>query len=459
MSRFNPSANSKELKNLSLMNFTKYGEIVLPSDFLHNLDFQLWRNADGKIEHNFDFDSRISNYTTYYISNTGANANDGLTASTPLSTMDYLINKVEADANVSSAKIVIVGNVLGKDNGFIDKKTITKNYAIVPQNPSAPCYVGNFQKNLVWTQYATGVYSAPRSQVGAVFDTKYKAAYNLPYELTKVNTLSECVSKKGTWYTDNTLVYVHRKDESTINNNEVLVAVNSMIWQPIFNSDSSFMARDITFVNGGLSAPLHFTSTTASKGNVIMKNIKLTGSFGTVPNGISTDGVKSIWLFDCLVKDIARDGYNYHNTLDGNTFVLEYNCMAFNCGVNDENGNNNATTAHEGIRILRIGTKGWNTKGPLCADVNGCYTIAIDCTMHDSLLSNGYSAKTAYWFDDNVSGINPNPNGKAILINCSGGGGDTFSINCGDSFKAGKITLENFKGKNVPQDIKFNVLK
>ena len=77
--------------------------------------------------------------------------------------------------------------------------------------------------------------------------------------------------------------------------------------------------------------------------------------------------------------------------------------------------------------------------------------------MHDSVRSASVT-KSAYYFDDASSVYTPSPNGKAVLINCSGGGLDTHSINCDTSFKLSKITLDNFNGNNIPTDITFNIL-
>ena len=150
-------------------------------------------------------------------------------------------------------------------------------------------------------------------------------------------------------------------------------------------------------------------------------------------------------MFNCGAIGTMRDGFNYHNYLGyGNySFAFEFNCVAYNNGIRDTNNNNNSTTAHDGYNILRIGCIGFNTKGPVLADVNACYSINYDCTMYDSFLNGTPEVKSAYWFDDTGD---TGKTGKSYLINCNGGGKETKAINTDG---IAKVNIHNFKGNNV----------
>ena len=167
-------------------------------------------------------------------------------------------------------------------------------------------------------------------------------------------------------------------------------------------------------------------------------------------NGLHVENVKYCWNFECSAVGTFRDGFNYHNYIGKgkSSFAFEYNCIAYNNGLRDtENNNNNAFTAHDGYRLLRIGNIGFNTKGPVLADINACYSINYDCTMYDSILSGTPSVKSAYWFDD--AGVTGETT-QAYLINCSGGGVQTKGINTDGT---AKVKVHNFKGNNVNLDV------
>lgn len=442
---------------LKMQGLTRFGKISLPSDFKHNLDFDLWRDASGNVVHNFNMDDRIKGFKEYFVSDSGSSANDGLTSAKPRANLTQLIKDIEADVSVTSAKINILGGVLTKDNAVVQTSTlITKDIAIINGEPSKPCYVGTINKGTAWTLHEGTTYKATRSVTSTLFDTAVPSEFNLPFKMKKVNSIVECTNTKGSWFTDGTSVYVNRINGS-VPDISVMVCLDSPAWLFRFNADCNIYLKGITMLSGSTAEPLNFSAVTTSKGKAYLSNVAVANSMGSA-NGISSTGVKSIWSFNCIIKDPARDGYNYHNIIDRDTFAFEYNCIAFNCGMGNSEGNNNATTGHEGIRLLRVGTKGWNTTGPVCADVNGCYSIVIDCSMMDSTRT-ADPTKTAYWFDDLVSAINPTPNGKAIMYNCQGGGVNTFGVNVGDTFNLpGKLIVSNFKGKNIPSTLKYTLV-
>src|SRR5699024_10458086 len=131
-----------------------------------------------------------------------------------------------------------------------------------------------------------------------------------------------------------------------------------------------------------------------------------------------------------------------------------YNCYAENAGVDESTTNNNISSAHEGIHIIRIGTKGNKSRGPLIADVNGCYSLCIDCSVSDTRYKGlNWGQNAAFYFDDRESTYVTNPNGKAWLINCSGGSSTEWSINTDSVFKedASKLLIDNFHGNYIPE--------
>src|SRR5699024_10321106 len=167
-------------------------------------------------------------------------------------------------------------------------------------------------------------------------------------------------------------------------------------------------------------------SDTGTKGSLILSNIDYVNfGGGNVANGVSTNGVRDAKLFNVRAFDIVRDGFNYHNTKEvgGKGTVFEYNCYAENTGLDTTSYNNNISTAHEGIHIVRVGTKGRNSRGPLIADINGCLSVNIDVEVYGTGITSLSDQNAAFWFNDTPNTQSPNPNGKAWLVNCAGGDG------------------------------------
>lgn len=443
---------AKTEDRMKLLSYKKYGEIQLPTDFNHDINFRIWRDADGKIKHNFDIDNYLSGYTEFYISENGNNTNDGKSEQTPFLSLSHAIDIIEADPSVSSAKINVMDSL--SRNRTLTTRTITKNYYLYAENET---YIGGIEGGLVWSKQSNGLYRAAENIPVAVYDSKFKVEFGLPYKYEKVNNVSQCLAKKGSWFTDGTYTYINRLDGSQPTD-DINVALAIATFDITFGSDCVLAMKNLTLINGNIGRANYFHSDNATQGKMILDNVKTIKNGGDGNgNGLFYNNVKSIWQFNCGVAETSSDGFNYHSGIDGNTFVLEFDCFSINNGLENTSGNQNATTAHDGIHILRVGSVGTMSKGPVLADVNGCYSIIFDTTMQESTREPS-TTKASFFFDDSPSPHDESPNGKVILINCSGGSNETYGINCGESFKANKITIDNFSGINIPKDIDFNII-
>ena len=456
-------AQTVELLNreLSLGGSLKYGKIELPSDFNHNINFDLWRDIDGSIRHNHDIENELVAEEIYYVSENGRSQNDGLSPENPVNAMSVAVDLIQANDSITTGKIIILGGYLSRALGAL-VRPITKNIIIEPEK-DVETIVGTYERNLTWQLHSGNIYkSAITSSNFAVYDRKFREDFNLPTKYKKVNSISECGAVPGSFYSDGTSIYVHRIDGSSIDNNELHVCINAGFYTIDIVEDVKLIVKDLTILNARVNEPFDIKGLDGVKGNFICKNVNLYSSFNG-SNGFKFNNLKSVWMFNCLAKDIDSDAFNYHateNDLSKPSFVFEYNCVAINAGVeNLASGTSNATTAHDEMHILRVGSIGQNTRGPVLADVNGCYSINYDCTMNNSLLTGTGYTNSAFCFNDSPWSKNPNPTGKAVLVNCSGGDSETYGINCDESFKEeGKITIDNFKGKNIPNDIQFSVV-
>lgn len=424
---------------LNLLSFIRYGEIELPTDFYNNINFSIYRDLDGKIKHNFNIDEIIKGWRVLYLSEDGNDSNNGDTAELPKKTLDSVLTKINA---ISETNIIIkiLSNQLTRNNSNVSttNKIVNKNIAIISDNE---CYIGSIETSLGWAKTGNCYYTT-RSAVTGVYDKLNKMFDGSPRKYTKVNTQAECEALKGSYALVGTTLYIRRFDDLAIDDN-ILITLQTGSLMFDIQADVKLITKNINFLCTHDTNPNVKVYSSANKGHFIGVNSRFIGS--QAMNGLQIENIKYTWLFNCSALYTMRDGFNYHNYLGSGatTFVFEYFCVAYENGIYDTNNNNNATTCHDGINVLRINPIGFNTKGPVLADVNACYSIIYDGNMYDSKLIGTPNVKTAYWFDDSsVTGKTT----KAYLINCSGGGIQTYGINTDG---IAKVNVHNFKGNNV----------
>src|SRR5699024_2261241 len=234
--------------------------------------------------------------------------------------------------------------------------------------------IGTHQPVNDWTVYQGNVFkgSLPYNTTGVVALNE-KVEFDKYLELKKCDTLSECEKTYNSFFSNGTDVYVHRKG---INSSNTVCLIETLVFQIELSGgvNQRFDLKDITLLNGGKAQPLYITTDNGVKGKVELHNVKLQNTgYAISQNGFMIDGIKDIKLFNCKGFDIIRDIFNYHNSKNVNDVctVFEYNCFGHNAGRNRENRNDNISSAHDAIHIVRINTTGSKSSGPLIADVNG----------------------------------------------------------------------------------------
>lgn len=435
----------------NLRTFDKFGKIDLTyfenEGFQHDVDFDIWRNVDGSYEHNYKIDK--TGYTPIFVARNGSAGNDGLTEDNPISRLDFAIKKIEESQSISKAIIKIKGNPTRQtvSHPFELGTTITKEIII----ESDSLITSN--QLVTWQTHSGKVKKASiEYEVVEVVKSKEIDIDGFPLKFKKVNSLSEVESNDDSYYYNDGVVYVNGND---VNTDDTSVIVGDTIWQFKIGVTGILILNDLKIINRSNSTPVQVESN--GGGKLIVKNLKIDSKYGRVnstANGIATNALDSVIVLDTIIKGSARDNFNYHNTRNNHICkVTEVNCYGENAGIEGVTANNNISTAHEAIHILRVGTKGRSGRGPLIADVNGCYSLLFGCTVFDTGLTNNVNVNSAFYFDDSPTPNFPNPDGKAWLIDCGGGGVSEKGINGDARFKDGKIFVDNFKGKNIPGDV------
>jgi len=463
--RFDENLYQQNLSN----DIVRFGKIDAGAEynFPVPLGFDLFRSPSGKVVHTFNFKKYTDGITKVYIHylNGWGKNNDGLSETTPVGTIaesltianglpDTRINIVFMDKFVNRNTLVTNALLSGTTGYYFNLEkdiTFTSIYA-----GGSVFLSGNYAETYDWSLYQDEVYSVPRSKAHYVVDYTNKDINGLPMVLKEVGTLAECVNERGTWYTANNIVYVHRIDGSAAQpNSDDLTVVLKYDGYFYFNTSTySLYVENIHFYYPTLEdnrSAIGFYGSLDSE--VILNNC---GATMGGANGFALSKNGRNLLFNCTSWGNSDDGFNYHGVLGDSVreIVFEYDCYAYDNGF-DGKTSSNASSAHDEIAVLRVNTVGHDCYGPLSADVNACHTVNIDCKMHDSKRtgSSTSSGKTAFFADSAASTLTA----QMYLINCEGGGIDTKTVAVGTGSRA-DFYAKKLVGNSVPSDLVINIL-
>jgi hypothetical protein len=420
------------------------GTLVMPSGFTPTLPCNFVRGSNGEITHDMDFAPYRTGTTLWFHQVTGSDASGNGSELTPYKSIGKCFDIAIAgvgDYVIRTNDTNYVNRFYGALNGA---KTITeKRISVI--GGSTNMILGTLAEALTWTADGANTWKATRSAVYAVFDRVNLDSNGIPTPLTVVSSVENCQATVNSWYTDGTTVWVRTSDGNTPTINTIGVGLGVQNFPVTLKEGATLYFENVDII-GGTSGDLITINADANvQGTFIAKNCKFVGGqlriSGATGNVLSINDVKNTYLFDCIFAHGSRDGVNYHflNIPSGNRrecFVMEFNVKSYSHGKYDSNANNNATSAHEGCTILRIHCEGFNTNGPVVADVNGCYSIMFNCYMHDSWLSN----QSLFLFQD--------AGGIVYLYDCTAGGLGNIDLYS----TVVPVNIRNFRGYrfNVP---------
>jgi hypothetical protein len=372
--------------------------------------FPIIKNA-GKWQPRFDITEVINNYslTKYYVSPTGVNTNNGLTAAVPVKTVDYAVNTLGA------RHIILLP-------GTYDRFTLTSinvsgaNPLIITAQDPNNTYITTRQSNssITWTNHSAGVYTFVRSAFNCVTDLLYKDKYGVPMPYLKVNSLAECQSTAGSTYVDGSNnLYVHTFDNRSPDDN-LLVLLSVGIALVLTDSATPFVYIEGVKFYGGTVGALSVTCNTSAQATtkLYLNECDFGHNQNTVSggNGLYNNNLVETYVNNCFSYHVWGDGYNYH-TFDGTAIkakVVEIDCFSFESGRYNTTDINNGSSIHDGGSIIRLnGSYGLN-KGPILTDVNtGTLSLNIGVLGYGSLSSTSnavfYASDSTMWLYDCVA--------------------------------------------------------
>ncbi|MDN6182533.1 MAG: hypothetical protein L0I92_07245, partial [Staphylococcus equorum] len=384
-------------------NYTKY---VQPTDFgliNHLIDSKILTDNNGSYHVDFDVSSlKNIDGKTYYVSPNGDNSNDGLSKDTAKRDI------ASAMSNSDIQTLMLDGGTYFRPSSGIIFGNISSDLNIIAYNGKAKI-LGADNLNFTALDGYNNVKQAQRTAVSRVINLEVLDTYGDYTELQKVDSIDKVEETYHSWYSDSTNVYING------NINDIACLLNVDVLN--ISGDYNIYLENVEVIGGRRNVRLD-----SSKGSLVFNNCKLSYSIQSNGNGIEMVGGKYCISKNTEISQQMMDGFNYHKGDNGELpYFIEIDCVGRDNGVMKGKGgsrSDNGSTAHDGIKGIRVNGCYLRNDGGNLADVNeGTEALNLGCITSDGL--QGYNniildSNCYYEFCKSYG------NEKGMLINGSG---------------------------------------
>ncbi|MDN6423949.1 MAG: hypothetical protein L0K24_12755, partial [Tetragenococcus koreensis] len=389
-------------------------KVVIPEKFSwKDVPINVYINGVGEFSTDLDVEKYRPTGKTYYVNKNGSDSNNGLTEKTAFST----VHKARDMSDV--VEIIIGGGVYQDSQAFNNNGTGVsgyKNLSIIGKEGEDVFLTTRRITHFTSVSGRTNVFKTTRSLVASVWDVKNKDSDGDYNKIEQVNTLDECEQNAGSYYTDGSVLYVHRVDGLKPDGENTAVFLDV---ENFYNSgDHVTYLENIHFEGGNDGCVKVYDNT----GNAKLYAKNCTFKYSKNGNGgLNVQGVDTI-TEDCIASCNMKDGFNYHYVKPYRQNVIEINGVGRNNGFDGSN-QNNGSTSHDGIKIIRVNGKYHNNQGPNCHDVSvdseswnlGCESFKSRATNADRRTN--YQIEGGTMFLDGCVGYESH---KAIVVSSTG---------------------------------------
>lgn len=362
------NANEEKIKSSLPLKYIQPKNFTLKSHLLYS---KIYTDGLGKYSTDFNIESlQKQTGVTYYVSYNGSDSNDGLTKETPFKNLNTAVIKDDIGT------LMIEGGDYYRSSAGTLLNNINKDVNIIGYN-GKPKIFGADTLNFTSLSGYTNVKQATRSAVSRVIDKSVIDEYGDYYELQKVNSIDEVENTKYSWYSDASKVYINGDTKTTV----CLLNIDLIN----IKGDYNIYLENIELIGGRRNLRLD-----SSIGTLVLNNCKLSYSIQSNGNGIEMIGGKYAISKSTEISKQMMDGFNYHKGTNGELpYFIEIDCVGRDNGVMKGKGgsrSDNGSTAHDGIKGIRINGLYARNDGGNIADVNtGTETLNLGCTTSDGL--------------------------------------------------------------------------
>lgn len=393
---------------------------------------------------------------TYYVDKTnGLDTNNGLSQTTAFKTLKRALTEYTS-VKTGTVEILVIGQTTFYSDELYGELIAKVPLIIKPLSSSDRVILNGGIPDVSWSKLEDGnnVYKCNTFvQVNGVINTNSKDDYGLYNGLIQVFSLSDCSSTENSFYIDASdykTAYVNLGGQQP--NENILPTQKGYLFR--FNHTTATNHCGVYLKNIDTVGITVYTAA-RDKNSVNNDNIEFIAencSFQHAFNGnlITFGSYDVVYMINCIGGYAYQDLFNYtgsylSSTQKNKSIVCEINCKVKEGGFYNNNtlGNNNLTTAHNSINILRLNTVGYNSEGPLVADANGCRSILIGCQMNN--YKSDLLGKNCYSFNN----VSAEKEGLVTFARCDGNDNRKGAIILESSCKTELIDFKKTDSMNV----------
>ncbi|NUR17310.1 MAG: hypothetical protein HOQ13_13510 [Dermatophilaceae bacterium] len=259
----------------------------------------------------------------------------------------------------------------------------TKSINHIAAGPGVKVTGWNSWGATTWTLTSGSIYQTTRSGTEQVVDVNNRTSWGDYTQYVKKADLAS-ITGPGQWAIVGTTVYVWciGNTNLSVNTNRPQIRLGiAGITAGIDQTAGTAYVRGIDFEG-------HSTRGLRGSASALILAEDCTFRYSGAANGLSIDGGIGCILRRCEASSNLLDGFNYHHTAGTRPDFIEVDCRSHHNGLGNP-GSNNASTAHEDVRGIRVGGYYDVSGGPVLADVNSAKTWVLGSTVGQSTAGTG----------------------------------------------------------------------
>ena len=377
------TSNSKDyMSRVRKDSYTMFDKVSLPAGFTEDIfsDLELYRSAGGNYKAFIDESKYINSSTnTWYVAPDGNNTNTGADAEHPWLRITTSLQGIMSEGDT----VVFKSGIYPRDAGIYSSNAITKSLNLVCNDGVA--VFSNYEDTFVWSSYGSHTYYTTRSGCYALYDIRDYANEKF-ITLTQLNDIDDVDAMPGSWCQSGSSIYVHMIDdtEPNINTLGLNLAVNIARIQLKPTSNAKFYLKNLTILTSNAAGIV-----AQSNDYDVYCYIKDCNIYNIYrkSDGLQNLGCKTI-CNNVHMANIRKDGFNYHVDNTKQAYGIEINCKVNACGIgaDESDYSNNATTAHDECKAVRINGVYNYCSGGVVIDVNDSLGACYNCLIGDSFM-------------------------------------------------------------------------